>query len=768
MNTDPIIIIDKGNTFTDLFDMDEIQLLQDTFSDVTGIASVITDPAGKPLTQFSNFSSLCHLIRSTDKGLEDCLRSDAAIGRPGHEGVRMQPCLGCGLIDGGASIMVEGNHVGNWMIGQVITEDVSEDKVLAYADEIGVNREAFERELKKIKRLSTKQFRSICNYLAANVQLLAKYAYRTKALTHEMILRNDAEKSLMQLNQNLEKVVSDRTHELEELNCELEELNAILEEEVTEREKSEALIKKLNEELEDRVVHRTEQLSVSENIYSATFNQSPIAMELYDASGKLLRVNRACITMFGVGDFDDIAGQNLFENANIDSEIKEKLLNKESAEFESDFDFSKVNYKTCHQGQRTFHWCLTPVMHHESITGFVVQIVDISERKAAVEQIIKAKEAAEESVRVQAQFLANMSHEIRTPMNGIMGFTDMALLTPYDDEQREALTIIKSSTQSLLRVVNDILDYSKIGVGKMSLQMKVFNIREVVGEVLNLFSISALHKRIQLKGIVEESVTETMNGDPIRFKQVLSNLVGNAVKFTHDGEVTVKVALSPSLGMLEICVTDTGIGIPEENLQKLFQGFYQVDGSHTRSYGGTGLGLAISKSLVELMGGDISVESRLGTGSSFIFTVKHQSDDGSSFNRKMWSDVHPITSQPTMGKRILLVEDHDVSRLLGVRLLEKMGYQVNTAVDGADAVIKTLEKPYDLIFMDINMPVMDGITATVEIRRRMTQHVPIVALTAQALERDMEMCLNRGMDDFLSKPIDLLELKYILNKYLKS
>lgn len=753
--------------FTSLFDMDEIQQLQDAFSEVTGVASIITDPEGNPLTQFSNFSSLCQIIRSTEKGLSDCLRSDASIGSPKHKGIRMQPCLACGLMDGGASILVDGVHVGNWMIGQVLTEDTSEDEVLSYADKIGVDRDLFGQEIKKVTRLSSKRFEAICTYLSINAQLLSKYAYQTKALTEENQLRFNAEKKLIEVNHNLETMVSKRTHQLEELNCELEELNAILEEEVTEREKSEKMVKTLNEELERRVSLRSEQLSASENLYSATFNQSPVAMELYDEQGLLIKVNAACLKMFGVKAFADIEGQNIFDNENIDAEIKSRLLRRESVEYESDFDFSKVHYNTAHTGNRSFHWCITPVEQNSANTGYVVQIVDITERKAAIAQIVKAKEAAEDYVHVQKQFLANMSHEIRTPMNGIIGFAELALLTPYDEEQREALNIIKSSAHSLLRVVNDILDYSRIGAGKMSIQIQPLNIRELISEVLNLFSIGAMHKSITLRCVVDQRVPDSIMGDSIRLKQVLSNLIGNAVKFTHAGEVVVTADITPELGQIIFRITDTGIGISDTNMDNLFQGFYQADGSHTRAYGGTGLGLAISKSLVELMGGQVSVQSKIGFGSTFQFSIQHITSKENSFKRKEWSEVHPIVLQPSDGKRILLVEDDEVSRRLGVRLLEKMGYRVSTAVDGVDAIANAVTGKYDLILMDINMPKMDGLTATGEIRKQVRTHVPIVALTAQSLQGDMELCIASGMDDYLSKPLDLLELKYILNKFLK-
>ncbi len=757
--------------FTDLFDLSEIQKLQDAFSAATGVASVITDPAGTPLTVPSNFCSLCNdVIRKTAKGLANCRISDAKLGRSNPEGSSMQPCLSSGLMDGGASIMVDGRHVANWLVGQIVTEDTSEETLLAYADQIGADKERYRAELQKVTRMSRERFKEICDFLFINAQLLSKYAYRTQRLSVEMGLRALAEAQLREMNSSLQGKVAERARDLEELNCELEELNAILEEEVTERERSEALVRELNQELESRVEERTKALLASEKLYSATFQQSPSAIELYDHKGALIRVNEACFKMFGVEDPRDIAGQNLFSNPNLDAEVKARVRNQESVRFESDFDFSQAGYKTRNRGHRVFSWCITPLIQEGVTTGYIVQIMDLTEQKSAHDEILKAKEAAEAANLTQAQFLANMSHEIRTPMNGIMGFTDLALMTPFDMEQQDYLTTIKTSTQSLLRVVNDILDYSKIGAGKMSLKCQPFEIRKTVSEVADLFSISAQQKKLNLDIVVDDRIPEAMMGDPVRLKQVLSNLVGNAVKFTHSGEIVIGAELhhvSETDFEMGFRVTDTGIGIAEAEVENLFQGFYQAESSHTRNYGGTGLGLAISKDLVTMMQGEIGVESTLGKGSTFKFSAKFSPLDDMAFDDKPGAESRSALAGASSSKHILLVEDDEISQKLERRLLEKMGYQVTLACDGEIAVLKAAESPYDLIFMDINMPRMDGFTATREIRKIQAVPVPIVALTAQAIGGDWERCIASGMDDYLTKPVNVLELTYILNKYLK-
>lgn len=387
-------------------------------------------------------------------------------------------------------------------------------------------------------------------------------------------------------------------------------------------------------------------------------------------------------------------------------------------------------------------------------------------------ELEKALDEAKKANKLKGDFIATVSHEVRTPMNGIIGLSTLLYDSELNDEQKDFVRMIKKSADSLLGIINDILDFSKIESGQFEVDRSAFDIVSLSNEMAVIFGEKVYKENVELRVNIDSDIDDTVVGDSVRLRQILNNILSNAVKFTHEGYIKLSLTNEPiniSTSMYKFKIEDTGIGIPEEKIEVIFNRFTQGDASTTRKYGGTGLGLAITKEIVELMNGSISVKSEPNVGTIFYLDIPFQ------INKKNRITTHTQNEEflrelreQVAGSKILIVEDNIINQKVTQKMLEKTGCIVDTALDGIEAIEKVTSEKYDLVFMDIQMPNLSGVEATIKIRTlfKNEDYVNIIAMTANAMKGDRERYIDAGMDDYISKPFSQEKLYRLLQKWL--
>lgn len=509
------------------------------------------------------------------------------------------------------------------------------------------------------------------------------------------------------------------------------------------------------------------ELVESNSLLQAVLDTIPARVFWKDAQSNFLGANQAFANDAGVSDAAYVVGKSdydmpWFEEADLYREDDQDVIQNLKEKIKIDEPQTKPD--------GSLGWIRTtkvPLKDHKGdVIGLLGTYEDVTKEKRSIEELSIAKLKAESANQTKSQFLANMSHEVRTPLNGILGMTQLILETNLDAQQADYLVKIKLSANHLLAVINDILDFSKIEAGKLEIESTPFSLDQVFKQLEASLGLQAKEKGLELKLESIVALDKIFVGDPLRIGQILNNLTSNALKFTQAGSVRVelvKAELKSGLYHLKFTVSDTGIGISEDNIKNLFSAFNQLDASTCRKYGGTGLGLAISKRLANLMSGDLTCRSELGKGSQFDFELVVLESTAAQYKSFHQQDRGGLKLNLS-GKSILLAEDNEINQEVVLAILAGLNAKVSLACDGTEAVRKALDNPPDIILMDIQMPNLDGIGATQQIKQ-VLPNIPIIALTANVMKQDFLEYQKQGMVDCIAKPIVVKEFYSVLAKY---
>jgi len=523
-------------------------------------------------------------------------------------------------------------------------------------------------------------------------------------------------------------------------------------------------LRKLNESLEQKIAQRTLELRISEDKYRGIIEDMELGLMEVDKAGKIVKAYQRFCDMLGYIP-NELKGKNA-EAFLLPKEYLPVMQRQAAERLEGRAGVYEVELIK-KNGQRI--WVLisgSPIYNLEGeMMGTIGIHYDMTAQKTLEKELAEAKITAEQAQKAEQQFLANMSHEIRTPMNAVIGMTHLLYETNLSETQKEYIDALRFSADSLMGLINNILDLSKIEAGELEFEEQTFNLQQMLKGLQRTFQFKVKDKPVSVDMAIDEQISNLIIGDPTRLNQILTNLLGNASKFTHQGTIGVKASLQNSTEAqywIEFQVHDTGIGIPNDKLDIIFENFKQADIKVTRKYGGTGLGLTIVKELIEIQGGNINAQSKPNEGSVFKFILPYGNSGIKAVEKaRSYEKSNAHLRNLLKDQYVLVVEDNDMNQKLITKILEIWECPFDLAIHGKEAVEFTMLQKYDLILMDIHMPEMDGVVATATIRNdheNLNQHVPIIAMTAAALLDEKNRALKAGMNDYLTKPFspDLL------------